>query len=61
MEKKKPVYLYNPDLCPCPRGEAAGCPRYKSCEDCISFHRANGKTRQTACERKAGLLPNDEG
>ena len=56
MEIEKPDYLYNPSLCPCPRGEKASCPRYKRCADCVAFHRTKGNPPQTACEKKAGLL-----
>ena len=56
METKKPDRLYDPDLCPCPRGEKASCPRYKRCADCVAFHRTKGNPPQTACEKKAGLV-----
>ena len=55
METKKPDYLYNPSLCPCPRGEKANCPRYRNCDACIAFHRTPGNPPKTACEKKAGL------
>ena len=55
MEIEKPDYLYNPSLCPCPRGEKANCPRYRHCDACIAFHRTPGNPPQTACEKKAGL------
>ena len=53
METKKPDYLYNPALCPCPRGEKANYPHYKHCDACIAFHRIPGNPPQTACEKKA--------
>ena len=53
MTQPKPDYLYNPEKCPCPRGEKAGCPRYRSCEACVAYHRSNPNTPLTACERKA--------
>ena len=55
MEKleNSPDYLYNPEKCPCPRGKEANCPRYRSCEACITFHRGNPNTPKTACERRA--------
>ena len=60
MEVSKLGYLYNPALCPCPRGEKANCPRYKHCDACIAFHRTPGNPPQTACEKKAGLLTNPD-
>ena len=56
MASEKPDCLYDPDLCPCPRGPRANCPRYKNCEACIAFHSQEGNPPQTACERKAGVL-----
>lgn len=55
MTDEKPSYLYNPSLCPCPRGEKVGCPRYRLCDECIAFHRTPGNPPQTACEKKAAL------
>ena len=55
MSSEKPEYLYNPAQCPCPRGEKVNCPRYKTCDACIVFHRTAGNPPQTACEKKAGL------
>ena len=55
MTIEKPDYLYNPSLCPCPRGEKANCPRYKRCDACLTFHRTPGNPSQTACEKKAKL------
>lgn len=55
MTIEKPDYLYNPSLCPCPRGEKVDCPRYKHCDACIAFHRIPGNPPQTACEKRAGL------
>ena len=52
-----PNCLYDPARCPCPRGEQAGCPRYRRCEACIAFHRTPGNPPQTACERKTSLSP----
>ncbi|MBE6123080.1 MAG: hypothetical protein IJ130_12415 [Solobacterium sp.] len=52
-ENKAPKYLYNPELCPCPRGEKAGCPRYRDCEPCRKNHHSNPNTPYTACERRA--------
>ncbi len=49
----RPEYLYNAQLCPCPRGEKAGCPRYRSCEACIANHHSSEHTPLTACEKKA--------
>ena len=57
MENEKPSYLYDPTQCPCPRGEKVNCPRYRSCEDCIRYHRTSGNPHLTACEKKAGLTP----
>lgn len=51
--ERKPEYLYNPELCPCPRGEKAGCPNYRNCEACIANHRNNPRNPLTACEKKA--------
>ena len=56
MDKKRPLYLYNPELCPCAKGAAKGCPRFRSCAVCIENHRSEGKIQQTACERKATLI-----
>ncbi|MCR5229362.1 MAG: hypothetical protein K6D03_04475 [Solobacterium sp.] len=53
MAASKPDYLYNPDKCPCPRGEKAGCPRFRKCDACRAFHRSNPSTPLTACEKKA--------
>ncbi len=53
MEEKKPEYLYNPQMCPCPRGVKAGCPRYRNCEACMEFHHKSSRTPLTACERLA--------
>ncbi len=50
--ENKPDYLYNPDLCPCPRGEKANCPRYKNCDACIENHHSNPNSPLTACEKK---------
>ena len=52
-------YLYNPELCPCPRGKEVNCPRYKNCEACVAFHRTEGNPPQTACEKKAGVPGRD--
>ena len=56
MTDEKPVYLYDPEQCPCPRGEKANCPRYKRCDACVAFHRTPGNPPQTACEKKAGIM-----
>ncbi|MBR0138972.1 MAG: hypothetical protein IJM17_01645 [Firmicutes bacterium] len=57
---EKPDFLYNPELCPCPRGEQAGCPRYRNCEACKAYHRTPGNPPRTACEKKAGSDPESE-
>ena len=49
----KPDYLYVPEKCPCPRGPEVNCPRYRSCDACIEYHRSNPNTPNTACERLA--------
>lgn len=51
--ERKTEYLYNPELCPCPRGEKAGCPNYRNCEACIANHRSNPRNPLTTCEKKA--------
>ena len=56
MGKNKPSYLYNPELCPCEKGAAKGCQRFRNCGECIANHRSEGKIQQTACERKATLI-----
>ena len=56
MDKKRPSYLYNPELCPCAKGAGKECPRFRSCAVCIENHRSEGKIQQTACERKATLI-----
>ena len=56
MGNNKPSYLYNPELCPCEKGAAKGCRRFRNCGDCIENHRSEGKIQQTACERKATLI-----
>ena len=53
IEDIKPDYLYNPQLCPCPRGEKSGCPRFRNCEACMEFHHRNSRTPMTCCEKKA--------
>ncbi|MEE0955076.1 MAG: DUF488 family protein [Eubacterium sp.] len=52
IKEKVPDYLYNPELCPCPRGPKVKCPRYKDCGPCREFHHNNRQTPLTACERK---------
>ena len=49
----KPDYLYNPDLCPCPRGGVVGCPRYRDCNACVENHHKSETSPMTACEKKA--------
>lgn len=49
----KPEYLYEAENCPCPRGEKAGCPRYRQCDACIAFHHNNTSSPNTACKKKA--------
>ena len=52
-EERKPEYLYNPELCPCPRGGKVGCPNYRNCEACVANHHSNPNNPLTACEKKA--------
>lgn len=49
----KPDYLYNPEKCPCPRGEQANCPNYRNCKACVKNHHSKPKNPYTACEKKA--------
>ena len=56
MDKKRPSYLYNPEQCPCAKGAGQGCPRFRDCKACIANHRTEGKSQQTACEKKATLI-----
>ena len=53
QNRVKPVYLYNPQLCPCSKGKEKGCPRYLDCDACVANHRKEGNPQQTACEKKA--------
>ncbi len=50
IPENRPEYLYNPEKCPCPRGEQAGCPNYRNCDSCVENHHSKGG--QTACEKK---------
>lgn len=52
-EENRPDYLYNPEKCPCPRGEQAGCVRYRKCAACIENHHNSERSPLTACEKKA--------
>lgn len=49
--KTIPAYLYDPERCPCPRGEAAGCQNYKKCGLCTASHHA--RDSYCACEKEA--------
>lgn len=51
--ENRPDYLYNPEKCPCPRGEKANCPNYRNCEACIRNHHSKPANPYTACEKKA--------
>ena len=53
MTVKKPDYLYNGALCPCPRGGVKNCPRYRNCEACLANHHSKETEPCAACERKA--------
>ena len=50
---KVPDYLYNPEMCPCPRGAKGICPRFRSCDECRAFHATLESTPYTSCEVKA--------
>ena len=56
MSKNNPSYLYNPELCPCPKAVKTNCPRFRNCEACIANHRVEVNPQQTACEKMATLI-----
>lgn len=46
-------YLYNPEVCSCPRGSTGQCPRGRNCPACTANHHNGEHKSNTACERRA--------